>query len=67
MDKSTYRIINSMGLLLIVVLLGVLIFVLAKAVELTPSNPKDSEIKLAEISQQKKIGFDYSRNSDETH
>lgn len=73
MNKSTYRVVKSIGLILFLVLFGVFIYVMAKSqkaeqrmVKLIPRpSSGDPEIKIEENSQRQKIGFDYQQKSNE--
>lgn len=73
MNKSTYRVVKSIGLVLFLVLFGVFIYVVAKSqkieqreVKLTPRpNSMNPETKIEENSRRQKIGFDYQQKSNE--
>lgn len=73
MNKSTYRIVKALGLVLFLVLLGVFVYILTKSqkveeriVKLIPQpNSADPEIKIEENSHRSKIGFDYQGESND--
>lgn len=73
MNKSTYRIVKSVGLVVFLVLFGVLIYILTKSqkaeqriVKLIPyPNSVDPEMKIEENSYRSKIGFDYQGESND--
>jgi hypothetical protein len=73
MNKSTFRIIKSIGLFLFLLLFGVFIYAITKPENsehnefafLPESGPQDLDVLLNASSENKPIGFDY-RNISET-
>jgi len=73
MKKSTYRIVKSIGIVLFFILFGVFVFLLIKPqksetnlVAFSPDvDSEDLEIITGTASEDKRIGFDYLKNTEE--